>query len=89
VFATERSEAVDRRPECKASQTDLAFIAVGECLPQRSRQMLLDEMAQMGPARGRDVRAAQSAMIETAKNMADEGTIELPKAGEEEDEFFE
>ncbi|SHI66001.1 flagellar motor switch protein FliG [Palleronia salina] len=60
-----------------------------ECLPQRSRQMLLDEMAQMGPARGRDVRAAQSAMIETAKNMADEGTIELPKAGEEEDEFFE
>ncbi len=59
-----------------------------ECLPQRSRQMLMDEMAATGPVRGRDVRAAQAAMVEYAKTLADEGVIELPSSSDE-DEFIE
>lgn len=60
-----------------------------ECLPQRSRQMLMDEMAATGPVRGRDVRAAQQAMVEYAKQLADEGAIELPSNDDEDDEFIE
>lgn len=60
-----------------------------ECLPQRSRQMLMDEMAATGPVRGRDVRAAQQAMVEYAKSLADEGAIELPSNDDEEDEFID
>lgn len=59
-----------------------------ECLPQRSRQMLMDEMAATGPVRGRDVRAAQAAMVEYAKSLADQGVIELPSAADD-DEFIE
>jgi flagellar motor switch protein FliG len=59
-----------------------------ECLPQRSRQMLTDEMEATGPVRGRDVRAAQAQMVEYAKNLADEGLIELPSNMEEDDEIF-
>lgn len=59
-----------------------------ECLPQRSRQMLMDEMEATGPVRGRDVRAAQSAMVDYTKALADEGTIELPSSADEEDEVF-
>ena len=60
-----------------------------ECLPQRSRQMLMDEMAATGPVRGRDVRAAQQTMVEYAKSLADEGAIELPSNDDEDDEFIE
>lgn len=59
-----------------------------ECLPQRSRQMLMDEMEATGPVRGRDVRAAQAAMVDYAKVLADEGVIELPSNSDEEDEVF-
>jgi len=60
-----------------------------ECLPQRSRQMLMDEMAATGPVRGRDVREAQAAMVEYAKGLADEGVIELPSNSDEDDEFID
>jgi flagellar motor switch protein FliG len=61
-----------------------------ECLPQRSRQMLMDEMEATGPVRGRDVRAAQAEMVNYAKSLADEGTIELPSsADDDDDELFE
>jgi flagellar motor switch protein FliG len=56
------------------------------CLPQRSRQMLMDEMEATGPVRGRDVRTAQSAMVDYAKRLADEGVIELPSSSDEEDD---
>jgi flagellar motor switch protein FliG len=56
------------------------------CLPQRSRQMLMDEMEATGPVRGRDVRTAQSAMVDYAKSLADEGVIELPSSSDEEDD---
>jgi flagellar motor switch protein FliG len=60
-----------------------------ECLPQRSRQMLMDEMEAAGPVRGRDVRAAQADMVNYAKTLADEGVIELPSNVDDDDELFE
>lgn len=47
-------------------------------LPSRSRDMLSDEMASMGPVRGSEVRAAQTLMVETAKELADAEVIMLP-----------
>ncbi|MGJ8544676.1 MAG: flagellar motor switch protein FliG [Sulfitobacter sp.] len=60
-----------------------------ECLPQRSRQMLMDEMEATGPVRGRDVREAQASMVDYAKQLADEGVIVLPSSSDEDDEIFE
>ncbi|KZY02531.1 MULTISPECIES: flagellar motor switch protein FliG [unclassified Sulfitobacter] len=59
------------------------------CLPQRSRQMLMDEMEATGPVRGRDVNAAQTTMVDYAKVLADQGLIQLPSHTDEEDEIFE
>lgn len=58
------------------------------CLPQRSRQMLMDEMEATGPVRGRDVRAAQSTMVDYAKTLSEEGVIELPSNSEADEELF-
>jgi flagellar motor switch protein FliG len=52
-----------------------AFLAA---LPSRSREMLLEEMASMGPVRGRDVQAAQSALVDAALDLAEEEVIRLP-----------
>ncbi|MCA0922631.1 flagellar motor switch protein FliG [Pseudooceanicola nanhaiensis] len=54
-------------------------------LPGRSRDMLLDEMNSMGPVRGRDVREAQTAMVDYAKELADEEVIRLPMDDEEDE----
>ncbi|MBY6093031.1 flagellar motor switch protein FliG [Maritimibacter alkaliphilus] len=56
-------------------------------LPGRSRDMLLDEMNSMGPVRGRDVREAQTVMVDYAKELAEEEVIRLPM-DEEEDELI-
>ncbi|WP_241559877.1 flagellar motor switch protein FliG [Solirhodobacter olei] len=47
-------------------------------LPARSREMLLEEMSSMGPVRGRDVQAAQSALVDAALDLAAEEVIRLP-----------
>jgi flagellar motor switch protein FliG len=47
-------------------------------LPVRSREMLIEEMASMGPVRGRDVQAAQSALVDAALELAEEEVISLP-----------
>ncbi|TMV49218.1 flagellar motor protein, partial [Thioclava sp. BHET1] len=47
-------------------------------LPARSREMLLEEMASMGPVRGRDVQRAQSALVDGALELAEEDVITLP-----------
>ncbi|MWD28482.1 flagellar motor protein [Aquicoccus sp. SCR17] len=57
-------------------------------LPGRSRDMLLDEMNTMGPVRGRDVREAQAAMVDYAKQLAEEEVIRLP-TDDEEDDFID
>ena len=56
-----------------------------EVLPGRSRDMLTDEMNNMGPVRGRDVRTAQLAMVDYAKELAEEEVITLPSDDEEDD----
>ncbi|WP_372886159.1 flagellar motor switch protein FliG [Shimia sp.] len=53
-------------------------------LPQRSRDMLQDEMKSMGAVRSRDVKQAQSAMVEIAMRLASEGEIDLPSDDGEE-----
>ncbi|WP_212522770.1 flagellar motor switch protein FliG [Actibacterium sp. MT2.3-13A] len=57
-------------------------------LPTRPRDMLLEEMNTMGPVRGREVRAAQSAMVDYAKELAEDEVIQLPMA-EDDDEIIE
>lgn len=47
-------------------------------LPQRSREMLIEEMTAMGPVRGREVQAAQAALIDGAMELAAEEAIRLP-----------
>ncbi len=53
-------------------------------LPARSRDMLQEEMTAMGPVRSRDVKQAQSELVEAALRLAESGDIELPSAEEEE-----
>lgn len=54
-------------------------------LPVRSRDMLLDEMTTMGAVRGRDVRAAQSAIVDCARDLAAQEIIRLPTAEDDEE----
>ena len=56
-----------------------------QVLPGRSREMLAEEMNNMGPVRGRDVRTAQLAMVDYAKELAEEEVITLPTDAEEDD----
>ena len=56
-------------------------------LPGRSRDMLEEEMATMGAVRGRDVREAQSLMLDYARQLADEDAIRLP-IEDDEDQMF-
>jgi flagellar motor switch protein FliG len=48
--------------------------------------MLEEEMATMGAVRGRDVRDAQAALLDYARQLADEEVIRLPI--DDEDEMF-
>lgn len=54
-------------------------------LPARSRDMLLDEMNTMGAVRARDVRAAQSAIVDCARDLAAQEIIRLPTQEDEEE----
>ncbi len=56
-----------------------------EALPQRSRDMLLDEMNTMGAVRNRDVRAAQAAIVDCARDLAAQDIIRLPVQDDEEE----
>ena len=53
-------------------------------LPARSRDMLQDEMTSMGAVRAKEVKQAQSEMVEVTMRLAAEGEIELPSDDEEE-----
>ncbi len=52
-------------------------------MPQRSRDMLVEEMKAMGPVKSREVKEAQSEMVEIALQLAESGDIELPETDEE------
>ncbi|MFG6084190.1 flagellar motor switch protein FliG [Paracoccus litorisediminis] len=49
-----------------------------EALTQRAREMLQEEMEEMGPIRARDVRVAQTAIIDVANDLARQEIIRLP-----------
>lgn len=49
-----------------------------QALPQRSRDMLIEEMNAMGPVRGREVQNAQAQLIDGALELAEEEVIRLP-----------
>lgn len=53
-------------------------------LPARSRDMLQEEMQSMGPVKSRDVKQAQSELVEAAQQLASGGDIELPTEDDEE-----
>ncbi len=52
-------------------------------MPARSRDMLIDEMKAMGPVKAREVKAAQSEMVEIALQLAEAGEVELPDSDED------
>ena len=58
-------------------------------LPGRSRDMLVEEMDNMGAVRVRDVRAAQDELVACAKQLIDQDVIKLPVEGADEDEYIE
>jgi len=49
-----------------------------EALTIRGREMLLEEMAALGPVRARDAREAQDKLIDLANDLARQGIIRLP-----------
>lgn len=53
-------------------------------LPARSRDMLEEEMRGMGPVKSRDVKQAQSDLVEAALRLSQRGEIELPSDNDEE-----
>ena len=52
-------------------------------LPSRSRGMLQEEMESMGPVKARDVKDAQSQLVEAALRLMADGVVELPETGED------
>lgn len=59
-----------------------------ESMPERSRNILTEEMQSMGPVRMREVQDAQTALVFAAKELAAEGVITLPM-GDEDDTIIE
>ncbi|MCD2366643.1 flagellar motor switch protein FliG [Sulfitobacter mediterraneus] len=54
-----------------------------ESLPSRSRGMLQEEMESMGPVKSKDVKQAQSELVEAALRLVSEGVVEMPDEGED------
>jgi flagellar motor switch protein FliG len=54
-------------------------------LPQRSRDMLSEEMKSMGPVKSKAVKSAQSELVDATLTLAKSGQIEIPSDDEEED----
>jgi flagellar motor switch protein FliG len=56
-------------------------------LPERSRNMLVEEMDNIGAIRKKDSQDAQSYIVDTTKMLSEDGTIQIPS--NEQDEFIE
>ena len=56
-------------------------------MSERASKMMRDDMAAMGPVRLRDVDEAQSAIVATAKSLADSNEIILSSGGDSSDEL--
>lgn len=68
----------------RGAQKDIREHFLGS-LPSRSRDMLQEEMNAMGPLKAKDVKQAQSELVDVALRLAKEGEITLQDAGEEEE----
>jgi flagellar motor switch protein FliG len=53
-------------------------------MSERAAQLLKEDLEVMGPARLKDVEAAQQAIIQTAKKLESEGKVVLGGKGKEE-----
>ncbi len=56
------------------------------CLPSRSRDLLKEELEMMNAPKKRDIKNAQRALLECARELAKDGQIELPSAEDEDAE---
>ena len=54
-------------------------------MPARSRDMLQEEMTALGPLKSKDVKQAQSELVDAALRLSREGEIELRSPDDEED----
>ena len=59
-----------------------------ESMPERSRNILVEEMQSMGAVRMREVQEAQNSLVDAAKELAADGTITLP-SGDDDDVMVE
>jgi len=53
-------------------------------MSERAANLLRDDVDILGPLRLREIDAAQSKIVETARSLADQGAIHLSKSGDEE-----
>ena len=57
-------------------------------MSERAGKMMSEDMDAMGPVRLKDVDEAQSAIVNTAKSLADAGEIIISGGGEEDELVF-
>ena len=55
-----------------------------DTLTERRKNLLLDEMRTLGPVRAKDVQEAQSKLVDAAKELAEEGAVQLPSNDDDE-----
>lgn len=59
-----------------------------ENMSERAAKILKEDMESKGPVRIKDVDSAQMEIVNTAKELADNGTIIIPEGGEEEEMVY-
>jgi flagellar motor switch protein FliG len=57
-------------------------------MSERAAKIMKDDMANMGPVRLKDVDSAQSAMVQTAKDLAQKGDIMLAEGGRDDELIY-
>jgi len=67
----------------KGASEELRDLMIGN-MAERAAKMFRDDMANMGPVRLKDVDTAQSAIVQIAKKLADEGEIVIAASDEDE-----
>ena len=67
----------------KGASEELRELFLGQ-LSERTGKILRDDIAQLGPVRLRDVEEAQAAIINTAKELAADGQIEISASADDE-----
>lgn len=71
----------------KGAKEDIKSVFLNS-MPERSRNILVEEMQSMGPVRMREVQESQKGLIAAAKALSDEGTIQIPM-GNDDDQIID